>query len=76
MTGPTSPKFEIGMLVFDQMTNLDFAGPSDALARVSDDPANAWRRRDPEVVRSLAALELRSLGLREPSAADDAVGSR
>ena len=34
MTTPTSPKFEIGMLVFDQMTNLDFAGPSDALARV------------------------------------------
>ena len=50
--------------------------PVRALARVSDDPANAWRRRDPEVVRSLAALELRSLGLREPSAADDAVGSR
>lgn len=27
-------KFEIGMLVFDQMTQLDFAGPCDALARV------------------------------------------
>ena len=50
--------------------------PVRALARVSDDPANAWRRRDPEVVRSLAALELRSLGLREPSAAGDAVGRR
>ena len=50
--------------------------PVRALARVSDDPANAWRRRDPEVVRSLAALELRSLGLREPSAASQAVGRR
>ena len=40
--------------------------PVRALARVSDDPANAWRRRDAEVVRSLAALELRSLGLRAP----------
>ena len=50
--------------------------PVRALARVSDDPANAWRRRDPEVVRSLAALELRSLGLREPSAAGQAAGRR
>ena len=50
--------------------------PVRALARVSDDPANAWRRRDPEVVRSLAALELRSLGLREPSASGQAVGGR
>ena len=30
----TLPKFEVGMLVFDQMTQLDFAGPCDALARV------------------------------------------
>jgi hypothetical protein len=41
--------------------------PVRALARVSDDPANAWRRRDPEVVRALASLELRALGLREPT---------
>lgn len=40
--------------------------PVRALARVSDDPADAWRRRDPEVLRALAALELRSLGLRAP----------
>jgi hypothetical protein len=41
--------------------------PVRALARVSDDPANAWRRGDPDVVRALAALELRSLGLRSPT---------
>ena len=41
--------------------------PVRALARVSDDPANAWRRRDPEVVRALASLELQSLGLRAPA---------
>lgn len=41
--------------------------PVRALARVSDDPANAWRRRDAGVVRALASLELRSLGLREPA---------
>lgn len=40
--------------------------PVRALARVSDDPANAWRRRDPQVVRALASLELGSLGLRAP----------
>ncbi|MGW6129262.1 hypothetical protein ACWFNE_04475 [Cellulomonas sp. NPDC055163] len=41
--------------------------PVRALAGVSDDPADAWRRRDPEVLRALAALELRSLGLRPPA---------
>ena len=34
------------------------------LAKVSDDPAGAWRARDPEVVRRLAALELADVGLR------------
>jgi hypothetical protein len=41
--------------------------PVRALARVSDDPANAWRRRDPDVVREVASLELHSLGLRAPA---------
>lgn len=41
--------------------------PVRALAAVSDDPANAWRRGDPDVVRALASLELRSLGLRAPT---------
>lgn len=40
--------------------------PVRALARVSDDPANAWRRGEPEVITALASLELRSLGLRAP----------
>ncbi|WP_034621217.1 hypothetical protein [Cellulomonas sp. URHE0023] len=41
--------------------------PVRALARVSDDPANAWRRGDPEIMRALASLELHSLGLRAPA---------
>ena len=41
--------------------------PVRALAGVSDDPANAWRRGDPDVLRALASLELRSLGLRAPT---------
>lgn len=41
--------------------------PMDRLARVSDDPAAAWRRGDRDVVRALALLELRDAGLR-PSA--------
>jgi putative intracellular protease/amidase len=28
--------FTIGMLIFDNMTNLDFAGPADVFARVAD----------------------------------------
>ncbi|KRE92648.1 hypothetical protein ASG76_16960 [Nocardioides sp. Soil774] len=38
--------------------------PMRVLARVSDDPAGAWRARDPEVVRRLAELELADVGLR------------
>lgn len=38
--------------------------PPRALLRVSPDPLAAWRADDPRVVRALADLELRSLGLR------------
>src|SRR4051794_12680184 len=41
--------------------------PMHVLARVSDDPAGAWRGRDPAVVNALAALELRDCGLRVPA---------
>ena len=40
--------------------------PLHVLARVSEDPAGAWRRGDLPVVRELAVLELRSVGLRPP----------
>lgn len=40
--------------------------PMHVLARVSDDPAGAWRDRDPAVIARLAELELRSVGLRPP----------
>jgi hypothetical protein len=42
--------------------------PTRQLLRVSDDPAAAWRREDTAVVRELARLELRALGLRAPRA--------
>jgi hypothetical protein len=38
------------------------------LARISDDPAGAWRNRDATVVTALAALELRDCGLSLPPA--------
>jgi hypothetical protein len=41
--------------------------PLHVLARVSPDPAGAWRDRDPDVVRRLAVLELRDVGLAPPS---------
>ena len=40
--------------------------PLHRLARISDDPAGAWRRGDVEVVRELATLELRDSGLVVP----------
>ncbi|WP_409483052.1 hypothetical protein [Arsenicicoccus dermatophilus] len=45
------------------------AQPLPVLARVSDDPVGAWRRRDLDVIRRLATLELREHGLRPPRAA-------
>lgn len=38
--------------------------PLPRLAAVSADPVGDWRRGDPDVIRRLAALELRRLGLR------------
>ena len=40
--------------------------PLHRLARISDDPVGAWRDGDPAVVRALAVLELRDVGLRPP----------
>jgi hypothetical protein len=40
--------------------------PMHVLARVSDDPAGAWRAREPDVIAALADLELRAHGLRPP----------
>ena len=40
--------------------------PMTRLARISEDPAGAWRRQDPDTVRALAVLELRDCGLRPP----------
>lgn len=37
--------------------------PLHLLARISDDPAGAWRRGDPAVIAALASLELRAEGL-------------
>lgn len=42
--------------------------PLHVLARVTADPAGAWRDREPDVVRKLAALELKASGLRPPPA--------
>ncbi len=40
--------------------------PMHKLARISSDPAAAWRHGDQAVIRELARLELRSNGLRGP----------
>ena len=43
--------------------------PMPRLAKVSDDPAGAWRRGELDVIHALALLELRESGLRPPSPA-------
>ncbi|WP_343968262.1 hypothetical protein, partial [Oryzihumus leptocrescens] len=40
--------------------------PLPRLARVSDDPVGAWRSGDRQVIRALAAMELKEAGLRPP----------
>jgi hypothetical protein len=55
------------LLALRAMTNR----PVRRLLRVSPDPAAAWRRDDREVVHALAALELRSLGMRAPQRVPD-----
>jgi hypothetical protein len=42
--------------------------PMPRLAKVSDDPAGAWRRGELDVIHALALLELRDSGLRPPPA--------
>lgn len=46
--------------------------PLTQLVAIDPDPAGAWRRGDPRVIRSLAALELRGEGLRIPGITDGA----
>ena len=41
--------------------------PLHLLARISPDPAGAWRARDARVVAQLAALEMHDVGLRPPA---------
>ena len=53
---------DLDLFALRAMTNQ----PLHVLARVSDDPAGGWRERDPDVVRRLAALELRDCGLHPP----------
>jgi hypothetical protein len=45
--------------------------PMQQLLNICPDPAAAWRRDDRAALRKFAALELRKLGLREPSQISD-----
>ena len=53
---------DLDLFALRAMTNQ----PLHVLARVSDDPAGGLRERDPDVVRRLAALELKDCGLHPP----------
>lgn len=49
--------------------------PLHVLARISDDPAGAWRRGDRRIIDALAELELREEGLRLPDRPARVAGS-
>ena len=60
-----------GLKFIDSADDLDLFAlraltnqPMRVLAKVSDDPAGDWRRKDPVIVRRLAELELKDVGLR------------
>lgn len=60
-----------GRALVDSAADLDLFAlralahqPLSRLAAISDDPAAAWRRQEPDTVRRLAALELAAVGLR------------
>ena len=62
-----------GQRFVDEAADLDLFAlramarqPLHRLTRISTDPAGAWRRSDPDVVRALAVLELRDTGLAPP----------
>lgn len=56
---------DVDLFALRAMTNQ----PLHRLARISRDPVTAWRRGDADVVRALALLEMRDVGLRPPLAA-------
>jgi hypothetical protein len=63
-----------GLKFIDSADDLDLFAlraltnqPMRVLAKVSDDPAGDWRRKDPVIVRRLAELELEDVGLRPRS---------
>lgn len=60
-----------GLKFIDSADDLDLFAlraltnqPMRVLAKVSGDPAGDWRRQDPDVVRRLAELELKDVGLK------------
>jgi hypothetical protein len=53
---------DLDLFALRAMTNQ----PMRHLARISDDPVQAWRSGDAEVITRLADLELRSCGLKAP----------
>ena len=62
-------RFIDGPADLDRFALRALAGqPMHRLARIHDDPAGAWRARDPRVIHELAVLELRDAGLRPPPA--------
>jgi cyclohexyl-isocyanide hydratase len=62
---PASRKFQIGMIIFDGMTNLDFVGPCDVLARVNAAKVNVLAKTRNHVVTDAGGKVLPDMTLAE-----------
>lgn len=63
-------KFQIGMLVFDQMTNQDFVGPCDSLSRVRALKVNVIGKQQGLVTTDSGVRVMAEVGLAEVPALD------
>ena len=65
MPPPPAKKFQIGMIIFDGMTNLDFVGPCDVLARVTAAKVNVLAKTRNHVVTDAGGKVLPDMTLAE-----------
>jgi cyclohexyl-isocyanide hydratase len=66
----TGNPFSIGMIIFPRMTNLDFAGPMEALARMPDTKVHVLAKTREPIVTDIGGLVLADMTLKDAPALD------
>lgn len=64
-TGPTTPRLQIGMLVFPDMTSLDFDAPVDALSRMPDTQVHVLAKTLEPVKNDIGLMVTPTLRMRD-----------